>query len=236
MVGLRNKGERVPMRGFASDRPRRAGLRSSTMAALIAGTTAGLLLGIAPDAGATVVKALSLYEKVQSSAVVVRGIVERTEPSLMKNGGAVQTVITLRVEEVIKGSAERGERILLRQSGGKVDDFEHHIPGVSKWELGEEVIMFLEPLGPYLIEIGIGIGKYEVTKTRGEKFVSHNPTVALAHFDEKGAMKIVEPAAMTPERLRDFTKRLRAYSKRLHAPTQSKDTIRRPNPPTEMPH
>ena len=53
------------------------------------------------------------------------------------------------------------------KGGGTVDGFTQTAPGLSVFEEGEEVIMFLEPYRETYVPIGIGIGEYEVRSTKG---------------------------------------------------------------------
>lgn len=201
------------------------GTRNGTLLPMpkLRGLLAGALIcglgSLAPGAAhATVVKALTLYEKAQVAAVVVHATVERAEPAWEIEGGSVKTLVTLKVIASLKGGARPGDRLIVRQSGGKIGDFEHHIPGVSTWEPGEEVIMFLEPLGPYLVEIGIGIGKYEIETDGAKKWVTHDPKVALARIEPGKGMVIEESGPMVPELLPDFLKRVRTYVAGIQTP------------------
>ncbi len=193
----------------------------------------GLLIGLttaAPPAAATVVEALTLLEKTQRAPLVVHVRAERIEPVLEDNGGAIETRVTFVVLEALKGDAAAGQLLIVRQSGGKIGSFEHHVPGVSKWTLGEEAIMFLEPVGAMLVELGIGIGKYGVEYTNGEAMVTHDPQVAVAKVRPNQPLEVTEAERMTPEPIRAFKKRVRSYARGITAPTPTTDTIRTPKP------
>ena len=195
-----------------------------------------LALLLAPlPAEATVVRALSLYEKAQVAPLIVRARVERVEPVLATDAGSVQTLVTIHVLEVLKGNAKNGDRLLLRHSGGTVGDFTHHVPGQSVYEAGEEAILFLEPWGPYLVEIGIGIGKYPIEVQRGLQVVTHDPKVALARIVPGEPMQIEDSVPMEPEPIDRFTKRLRSYVKGFVKPTQSALPSLDPKAPIDTP-
>jgi hypothetical protein len=181
------------------------------------------VLTLAPPAEATVVRALSLREKVEVAPVVIHGVVERVEVEWEVPGARIQTLVTVKIGEAIKGGFEPGERLILRRGGGQLGDITQTAPGLSSYEPGEEVILFLEPFGPYYVAIGIGIGKYAVGQVGQEKWVSHAPNVAGVTFRE-GAPKVVEPIQpMTPEPLHQFLKTLRSYARKI------------PTDPTAMP-
>ncbi|CAN0545119.1 unnamed protein product, partial [Laminaria digitata] len=54
-------------------------------------------------ADATVVKALSLREKVEVAPVVLHGVVQRVDVEWARPGALVRTTITLKVTEALKG-------------------------------------------------------------------------------------------------------------------------------------
>ena len=172
---------------------------------------AGALL-FAPEAQATTVKLMSLLEKTEACPVVVHGIIDRTEPRWQVYGARVETVVTMTIVESIKGSFQPGDRIIFRQGGGTIDGFTQTAEGLSSFEEGEEVIMFLEPYLETYVPIGIGIGEYEVRNTPNGKYVFHDPKVAAVRFSSQQPMRIDQHPAMIPEPLAQFLKRVRTYA------------------------
>jgi hypothetical protein len=175
-----------------------------------------IFLAIPSIGEATVVKAHTLYQKTNISKLVVKGQVESIRSEWFVENASAHTLITLKVTETFKGQVPKSKRIIVRQAGGKIGDFDHRVEGISRWEINEEVIMFLEPLPTVktrklYVELGIGIGKYEIKKRGKQSFVHHNPRVALAHVSENKKMR-VEPAPVTkPVALKDFVKQIRNY-------------------------
>lgn len=162
-------------------------------------------------AEATVVKALTLAEKTEASHLVVHALVERTECEWEVPGAAIRTLITVRVLEVLKGDAKADDRLIIRQSGGQVGEMRQVAAGMNAYEPGEEAILFLEPLGPFLVEIGVGIGKYAIEPKNDGKWVTHAPSVAAVRF-ARGEPPRIEPIwPMTPEPLHQFLKRVRSH-------------------------
>lgn len=180
--------------------------------AVAAGLTAVAAAWSSP-ASATVVKAMTLMEKAQSAPVILHGIVQGTEVRWAVPGARVETLVTIEVIESLKGGFEPGERVTFRRGGGKIGDFEQTAPGLSEYEPGEEVIMFLEPLGATFVAIGIGIGKYEVEPRSTGKFVEHQPDVAVLKYggDSRVPQEIEPHPGMDPEPLPAFLKRVRSY-------------------------
>ncbi len=176
------------------------------------------------SAGATVVRALTLFQKTQAAELVVVGEVESVEVVWEANKSQVLTLIAIKVDETLKGDAAPGQRLLLRQSGGQIGDFVHRVPGVSKWRNGERAILFLETLGPYMVEIGIGIGKYPVG---ADGLVRHAPTVAQATVTPTG-LQIAHRDPMAPQPVRQFLKLVRGYVLGHVKPSESPIPSREP--------
>ena len=101
------------------------------------------------------------------------------------------------------------------RGGGRIGDFHQTAPGLSEYEAGEEVVLFLEPLGAEYVGIGIGIAKYAVDTSRAEKIVTHAPKVSGVTFRE-GDRPVIEPIRpMAPTPLSDFLKSVRSYVRQL---------------------
>jgi hypothetical protein len=168
------------------------------------------------SASATVVKAMTLEEKTQRSPVVVYATVERVESQWDVPDATIETLITVRVVECIKGDVNSGSRLIFRQGGGKIGELIQSAPGMSTYEPGEEVVLFLEPLGALFVELGIGIAKYGIEIRNGERWVSYFPSVAEAHVSPNGRIISVEPPKqMEPEPLASFLKRVRSYARSI---------------------
>lgn len=196
----------------------------------------GFALLFGPQAAqATVVKAMTLEEKTAASPLVVHAVVERVESEWEVEGARARTLITVRVLEALKGDAAPEQRLILRQGGGHIGDFHQTAPGMSKFEEGEECVLFLEPLGAMLVEIGIGIGKYGIEDRSGEKWVTFAPNVAAFRVvqGERGHVEHIPP--MQPEQLRPFLKRVRSYAKNIPPPqvTPRKGVTLKPAPVAE---
>lgn len=162
---------------------------------------------------------MSLLEKTEACPVVVHGIVERLEPRWVVPGARVETLITIQVLESIKGEIPARERFTFRRGGGTIGDFTQTAPGLSPYEEGEEVILFLEPYLETYVEIGIGIGKYDVeVLPGGAKYVVHSPDVAAVRFSSDQPMRIEHHPVMEPVPLHDFLKLVRSYARSI--PTQ----------------
>lgn len=158
-------------------------------------------------ADATVVRALTLEEKCRVAPLIVYGAVERIESEWEVPEASARTLITVRVIQTLKGDAKAETRLIVYQGGGQIGGFKQVAPGMSKYEPGEEVVLFLEPTGPYLVEIGIGIGKYAIENN----WVTHAPNVAGARIEKGKRMEIQPIEPMKPMQLDLFLKRIRSH-------------------------
>ncbi|MCB9655356.1 MAG: hypothetical protein H6729_14650 [Deltaproteobacteria bacterium] len=154
----------------------------TSMTALMSTLALAIAFGAAPArrASATVVRALSLAEKTSLAPVVVHAKVERTTAVEAGLRGGIETHILIRVVESIKGGFDPGRTLVVRQSGGQVGRQTSSVSGAATYQVGEEVVLFLEPLnrGEMFVAIGVGIGKYDVAYADGQAWVRHAPKVA----------------------------------------------------------
>jgi len=74
---------------------------------------------------------------------IVRGHVARIDVARDAAAGAIYTSVSLDVSDVLKGEIP-DRRIVIRQLGGRVGSTALHIGGQATFEVGEDVIVFLE--------------------------------------------------------------------------------------------
>lgn len=122
---------------------------------------AGLFL--APLASATVVLALDLEDLTALSPLVVTGEVNRIESAWNADKTKIYTRVWISPQEVLKGPARSGT-LMLKLLGGRVDDTIARMPGAPRFDLGERVLVFLEPRadGDGHLTIGQYQGKFRV--------------------------------------------------------------------------
>ncbi|MBK8012268.1 MAG: hypothetical protein IPK13_13045 [Deltaproteobacteria bacterium] len=166
----------------------------------------------------TVVRALSLAEKTERAPVVVHAKVIRVVGVETERRGEIETHIFIRVVESIKGDFAPDTTLVVRQSGGRIETRAASISGAATYQVGDEVVLFLEPVGrgEMFVAIGIGIGKYDVTYNEGQAWVRHAPKVSTwrvrpGNRGTRGTrgMEIAPVSPMKPETLGAFLDRLR---------------------------
>lgn len=104
-----------------------------------------LTIGLAAPAAATTVLPLSDEALASGADMVVIGVVTAIETAHYEIGPGVFTEVEVRVDERFDGSVTP-PTILLRIPGGSSAERTILVPGMPTFELGEEVVVFLELL------------------------------------------------------------------------------------------
>lgn len=147
-------------------------LRLWTRGALVA-----LTLGMGAAEASTV-----LYRDVpalaRGSDAIVIGQVVRAQSRWTADRRRIVTDIEIRVDETLKG--EGRATLLVRQPGGVVGDVGQRVDGLAGFEVGEEVVLFLErrPDDSFLIA-GLSQGKFQVVRSSDGKGVYAVPDPAV---------------------------------------------------------
>jgi hypothetical protein len=124
-------------------------------------------------------------EMLQSADAVVLATVSSLRSVAAFDGSQISTEVTLRVHEGFKG-AVAGDRLVLRESGGRVGDEQQWIFGSPEYRVGETVLVYAK-LGPdgALRTHNLGIGKVGAR-------VANNGKVWLSRVSPKGHGRRIE--------------------------------------------
>jgi hypothetical protein len=116
-----------------------------------------------PTVRATQILYKSLPQLGEQSEAVVRGNVVGIESYWNEKRTKIFTETVLAITESYKGEVGSSARIL--QLGGVVDNVRVTVHGALNWDLGEEVVVFLEPApaGKYQVS-GFSQGKFKVVR------------------------------------------------------------------------
>ncbi|MCK6528855.1 hypothetical protein L6R50_15275 [Myxococcota bacterium] len=129
----------------------------------------GVLLGSATPAAATTLHPFTDHELAWVADVVVVGTVESVGSALSGRGRHPYTYTTIRVEEAMKGGAAPGSTVVVREVGGDTPDGGHaFVPASARFDVGERVLVFLEPAaedGAWRC-VGMFQGKYTLRADR----------------------------------------------------------------------
>jgi hypothetical protein len=169
-------------------------LRAGTAALALA--VAGGALGLAEPAHATVVIRMDDAQLTHDADAVVHGVVTSQRGELV--GAEIYTYTTLKVANWVKGQPAGGaQTITLRQMGGAVNGLQMAIPGDARLATGDEVVVFLRKNGDIYHLTGMQQSRFVVqTDAKLGKVVTRPmPGLALASFDAKGKLHVIEADA-----------------------------------------
>lgn len=126
------------------------------------------LLVIARPASATVLVDIPLEDMARGADVIVVGQVVRSESQLVIDpvrGADPHTLTTVRVTEWIVGPG--GRDVVVEELGGEVAGQGLAIAGTAEYEVGQEVVLFLERAGSRLRTFGMALGRFEIRRGVG---------------------------------------------------------------------
>ncbi len=92
---------------------------------------------------------LPLIQLVQDADVIILGDVENIRFEWSLNKKIILTVTTLRIKEIWKGNV-RDSRVFIQTYGGTIGDLTLDVSGVSVYQEGEEVLVFLKTIDDVL--------------------------------------------------------------------------------------
>lgn len=131
-------------------------------AALRLSALAGLL-ALPAAASATSLHALTLEDLSVRATDIVEGTVDDLTPRWQ--GGLLFTDVTVSVRTCLKGDCA-ASTVVIQSLGGVADGLVVEAAGAARYRMGEEVVVFLEPLGPSSAgrfrTAGMALGKFRV--------------------------------------------------------------------------
>jgi hypothetical protein len=158
-----------------------------------------LTFGFAASAAATTVVPLSDEALASGADMVVLGVVTAVDIAHYEIGPGVFTEVEVRVDERLDATVSTST-VLLRIPGGSSDERTILVPGMPAFELGEEVVLFLELLpqafgpdgGVAFIPHGLQQGVWREVPggwIRGEQegllpVIGFNPEIVPVELDE----------------------------------------------------
>ena len=110
---------------------------------------------------ASVVLPASLGELVTGARAIVHGHVVAIEPRWADGRRQIETFVTVRVDEYLKG--DLGAEVTFKVPGGQIGPYRRVIVGAPTFREGEEVVVFLNAQGPAVPWIsGLNQGVFRV--------------------------------------------------------------------------
>jgi len=115
-------------------------------------------------AGATSVIGVDLEQLTRQSDVVVHGTVKGKESRWSGDGRRILTDVQIEVRESFKGPPAR--TVTVQQPGGVVGDIGQRVDGLATFDVGEEVVVFLERWGTQRFQVTAAAqGKFRVERS-----------------------------------------------------------------------
>ncbi len=161
---------------------------------------AALVLG-AP-AQATVTIPTDLADVVSIATLIVRGRVVDTRAFTDIANGPVMTAVTVEVDDVLKGRADRA--VTFRVYGGDLGRYRQVMIGSPTFQVGDVAYLFLKraPDGA-LWTVGMGAGVYKILDAAGAPVV--NPPVVAGRTATAGAPVVRGDARRKPMGIGEFS-------------------------------
>jgi hypothetical protein len=141
------------------------------------------------SAFATTMIALDVETMSRTADSIVQGRVLKVEAHLTRDGRRVFTQIDVQVDEALKGQPPK--TVTLTQPGGAVGDIGQLVSGTAHYQVGEEVVLFLEKYGPRYRTVGMAQGKFRVERSTDGK-------AAFAMPDPEGGATLVDALTHEP--------------------------------------
>jgi hypothetical protein len=180
-----------------------------------------LLALLSTPAFATTIVMMSDENLTLASDAVVAGTVTDIRAARAADGG-IETYVTLRPDEVLKGYVPLGD-VTLRERGGHIGDQEQWLFGNPTYSVGESVIAFLTVDGEGMLRTTqMGLGKFSVV---GDPTTRQD--VAVRSLDDA---EVIVLGRSLQSRLPDDRRPAKAFRSRLRAIVRSQPVpaMRRP--------
>lgn len=162
-------------------------MKSVRLAAIL---IAGIFTGV--GVRAAVILPADLATLVSGARAVAHGHVIAVEPRWVEGRRRIESLVTLRVEEYLKGNL--GDEVTFKVPGGQMGPYRSFMVGAPTFVEGDEVVVFLNVQGPTVPWIsGLNQGVFRVAEnTSGVKMVL--PGISLAARAEGPRLARGDPA------------------------------------------
>ena len=170
-----------------------------------------LVAAFVPPVSATVLLPGDLGDIAHAASAIVRGTVVDVRSDWADNRRRVETIVTLRVSESLKG--EMRGLVSVKVPGGVLGRYRSITIGAPSFRPGEEVVLFLgaePPALPYVI--GLGQGVFRVQRDLRTGATSVTPPALLADSTRTVRVQRGDPSrgAMSVQQFADTVRHLLA--------------------------
>jgi len=131
---------------------------------------------------ATVLVPIEFRELVTVSSTIVHGRVVEARPAWVDGRRAIDTVLTVDVQEYFKGGS--GDTVVVRVPGGQMGRYRTIFVGAPEFQRGDEVVLFLRgnPASGAFI-VGLSQGAFRVAPDASGRRVVTSPVVMGKSLD-----------------------------------------------------
>lgn len=116
-------------------------------------------------ASASTVIGLSVEDQARLATWVIVGEVTGQQ-GLDDPDYGIETAVTLRVTDALKGSVRPGQELVFHTRGGQVDDVVSEAVGEAVFETGRKVLVFVELVDGRRYNLGLSYGVFNVLEDR----------------------------------------------------------------------
>jgi hypothetical protein len=121
----------------------------------------GLLLALTTGiASASTVIGLSVEDQARLSLMVIVGEVQG-QKGVSHGADGLETAVTLKVTDVLKGSVRPGQAVTFHTRGGELDGEISEAIGEAVFHKGERVLVFIESVDGRLYNLGLSMGVWK---------------------------------------------------------------------------
>ena len=157
---------------------------------------------------ATTIVPADLGELSRDAVAIARGRVADVRSQWTEDRGTVETIVTLEVEDYLKGSL--GSMVRFRVPGGELGRYRTIVVGAPDFVVDQRVVVFLGAHGPTVPHIvGFNQGVFRVVRAADDSWVVSPPPAAAG----AAAVRIVRgDPARRPVPLADFERQVRTLA------------------------
>jgi len=173
-----------------------------------------------PTAQGSVVRALSLEDLVERAEHIVVAVPEEKQSRRHQDGRLIVTDVSLRVKQVLKGSAAPEGVLIATRLGGRLETIALQVPGEATFAIGERVLVFLRAMGTgssgQLRVVGMSQGVMALTRQGTTTMVipGAGHSALVEREPQSGKFKSGKAAVSAPTPLPDLLSQIRALVER----------------------
>lgn len=161
---------------------------------------------------ATVLVKMNVEDLTYAAGNIVMGVVDEVKCEKDAENGRVYTYNTIIVKQNIKGISDK--KVVIRQIGGSYNGMEMWISGTPRFEVGEEVLVFLKKENSRYFLRGMGQGAFSIKEVEGKPMALQKTGNASLYSLNSTGKASVEKAEPKTYELATLLSDINAYMKK----------------------